>query len=160
MAFVACQGTPGTKEATTIVHECLHKMNDGTAIVTVRILTGRKHQIRCHLQHAGIPIANDYRYHAGVGEHSSAAVAQQQKEQQQISAFGMPNPPDPLKELYETSYCVDNNCEHCSFIRDLFAGEGGLGPHIMEGIWLHCWKYSFPTLGLKFVSPLPQWAVE
>lgn len=32
------------------------------AIVNVRLLTGRKHQIRVHLQHAGHPIAGDDRY--------------------------------------------------------------------------------------------------
>lgn len=168
MAFVTSKGTPGTKEATTIVQECLLKMGDGTAVVSVRILTGRKHQIRCHLQHAGIPIANDYRYCARVGiaeeggeytgEDSSAI--QQLNKRQSTSAFGMPHPPYELKELYEINDVVENNCEHCSFTRDLFAGKRGFGPHVMEGIWLHCWKYSFPTLGLNFGSPLPHWAVE
>ena len=178
MAFVASKGTPGTKEAKTIVQECLRNMGDGTAIVSVRILTGRKHQIRCHLQHAGIPIANDYRYCAagieasageagtcaGTGEGSLPSSIQQLNtcRQQNISAFGMPHPFHQVRELYESNYALgdDTNCDHCSFIRYLFAGKRGFGPHVMEGIWLHCWKYSFPTLGLKFESPLPHWAVE
>lgn len=170
MAFVAPKGTPGTKEATTIVQECLRNMGDGTAIVSLRILTGRKHQIRCHLQHSGIPIANDYRYCTGVGIAGEAGTytgegslpsIQQLNNQQNISAFGMPHPPDQLRELYESNYALGNdNCEHCSFIRNLFAGKRGFGPHVKGKIWLHCWKYSFPTLGLKFESPLPRWAIE
>jgi len=166
MARVAPKGTPGAKEATTIVEECLQKLKDGTAVVAVRILTGRKHQIRCHLQHAGIPIANDHRYCAGVGvvtkddAGEGTSCIQQQGQQLRTSAFGMPHPPHELKELYEANYATEDNCEHCSFVRELFAGERGLGPHVMESIWLHCWKYSFPTLALNFESPLPHWAVE
>ena len=158
MAFVASRGTPGTKEATTIVQECLRQMRDGTAIVSIRILTGRKHQIRCHLQHAGIPIANDYRYCDGNIEASAGEAGAYTSSQQNMSAFGMPHPPDQVRELYALGN--DKYCEHCSFVRDLFAGKRGFGPNVMEGIWLHCWKYGFPTLGLKFESPLPNWAVE
>ena len=62
------------KEATTVVEECWGWVASGggggrkggggdeTAVVVLRIVTGRKHQIRCHLQHAGLPIANDTRY--------------------------------------------------------------------------------------------------
>ncbi len=144
MAYVAVKGTRGAKEATTIVQECLRKMDDGTAVVSVRILTGRKHQIRCHLQHAATPIANDHRYCcAGAVVGGDSSIEQQQH--QQISAFGMPRPPIELKELYEKNYAEDN-CQHCVFVRDLFAGKRGGGPNAMENIWLHCWKYSFPTL--------------
>ena len=121
MAFVASKGTPGTKEATTIVQDCLLKMADGTAVVSVRILTGRKHQIRCHLQHAGIPIANDNRYCDGVG--IAEEGGEQLNKRQGISAFGMPHPPYQVKELYESNDVAENNCEHCSFTRDLFAGK-------------------------------------
>ena len=158
MAFVASKGTPGMKEATTIVQDCLLKMADGTAVVSVRILTGRKHQIRCHLQHAGIPIANDNRYCDGVG--IAEEGGEQLNKRQGISAFGMPHPPYQVKELYESNDVAENNCEHCLFTRDLFAGKRRFGPCVMEGIWLHCWKYSFPTLGLNFDSPLPHWAIE
>ena len=161
IAYVAAKGTRGAKDATTIVQECLRKMDDGTAVVSVRILTGRKHQIRCHLQHAAMPIANDHRYCcAGAvveGDSGENLSSTEQQQHQQISAFGMPRPPIELKELYEKNYAEDN-CQHCIFVRDLFAGKRGGGPNVMENIWLHCWKYSFPTLGLKFESPLPHWA--
>lgn len=38
------------------------RIRDRATLVGVRLLTGRKHQIRVHLQHAGHPIAGDDRY--------------------------------------------------------------------------------------------------
>lgn len=38
------------------------RVGDRATLVDVRLLTGRKHQIRVHLQHAGHPIAGDDRY--------------------------------------------------------------------------------------------------
>lgn len=38
------------------------RVGDWATLVDVRLLTGRKHQIRVHLQHAGHPIAGDDRY--------------------------------------------------------------------------------------------------
>lgn len=38
------------------------RVGGGATVVNVRLLTGRKHQIRVHLQHAGHPIAGDDRY--------------------------------------------------------------------------------------------------
>ena len=40
---------------------------DGTALLHIRLQTGRKHQIRVQLAHAGWPILYDMRYGAGVG---------------------------------------------------------------------------------------------
>lgn len=38
------------------------RVGNRATIVNIRLLTGRKHQIRVHLQHAGHPIAGDDRY--------------------------------------------------------------------------------------------------
>lgn len=38
------------------------RVGDSATVVNVRLLTGRKHQIRAHLRHAGHPIAGDDRY--------------------------------------------------------------------------------------------------
>lgn len=38
------------------------RLGDRATILNVRLLTGRKHQIRVHLHHAGHPIAGDARY--------------------------------------------------------------------------------------------------
>jgi len=131
------------KEASTIVQECRGLMADDTAVVVIQILTGRKHQIRAHLQSAGIPIANDVRYGGNI-------------EQSYTSAFGMPDPPNELKALYESNYV--EGCRYCTHAKSILNGKGGKGPRIMDRIWLHCWKYSFPNLGMKFESPTPAWA--
>lgn len=60
------------------------RVGDRATLVDVRLLTGRKHQIRVHLQHAGHPIAGDDRYgdprfnnlvetHGGSGLHLHAS---------------------------------------------------------------------------------------
>eukprot|EP00977_Amphora_coffeiformis_P011867 scaffold2911_cov177-Amphora_coffeaeformis.AAC.1 len=133
------------KRAVTVVEKCLQKNHvDGTALVQIRLETGRKHQIRIHLQTCGMPIANDERY-GGT------------QSQPHISAFGLPDPPRALKALYEKRF--DEHCEDCVFVLSLLAGKRGLGPSVNQGIWLHCWRYEFPTLGLEFESPLPSWVV-
>ena len=135
------------KRAVTIVEQCLHENPvDNTAVVAIQILTGRKHQIRIHLQSCGMPIANDERY-GGTKGHCPPPM----------SAFGMPEPPSKLETFYQNHF--DADCEDCLFVRDLLSGKRGLGPNVNQGIWLHCWRYEFPTLGLKFESSLPSWAV-
>ena len=51
-------GTPGAKEARL-------GARDGTALVHLRLETGRKHQIRVQLSHLGYPIRYDMRYGHG-----------------------------------------------------------------------------------------------
>ena len=56
-------GTPGAKEA-RLRYERLGA-RDGTALVHLRLETGRKHQIRVQLSHLGYPIRYDMRYGHG-----------------------------------------------------------------------------------------------
>ena len=56
-------GTPGAKEA-RLRYERLGA-RDGTALVHLRLETGRKHQIRVQLSHLGHPILYDMRYGHG-----------------------------------------------------------------------------------------------
>ena len=56
-------GTPGAKEA-RLRYERLGAQ-DGTALVHLRLETGRKHQIRVQLSHLGYPIRYDMRYGHG-----------------------------------------------------------------------------------------------
>jgi 23S rRNA pseudouridine1911/1915/1917 synthase len=60
-------GGPGAKPAETeiVVRETL----PGALLVEARPLTGRKHQVRAHLAHAGLPVLGDSVY----GPHGSAA---------------------------------------------------------------------------------------
>lgn len=52
---------PGGQRAETHV-SVRQRLGKRATIVNVRLLTGRKHQIRVHLHHAGHPIAGDDRY--------------------------------------------------------------------------------------------------
>lgn len=56
-------GTPGAKEARLRYRRL--GAQDGTALVHLRLETGRKHQIRVQLSHLGYPIRYDMRYGHG-----------------------------------------------------------------------------------------------
>ena len=60
---VVPEGTPGAKEA-RLRYERVGA-RDGTALVHLRLETGRKHQIRVQLSHLGYPIRYDMRYGHG-----------------------------------------------------------------------------------------------
>jgi 23S rRNA-/tRNA-specific pseudouridylate synthase len=89
IAFVVSMNNKNRgKFSKTTIMECLHVFDiDNSSVVFIRILSGRKYQIRIDLQQLGLPIANDVLY-GGVGK-----VA--------ISAFGKPDPPTELVEIYE-----------------------------------------------------------
>ncbi|CAJ1965337.1 unnamed protein product [Cylindrotheca closterium] len=144
------------KYSKTVVQECLRTIKeDNTAIVTIRLFTGRKHQIRCHLQHVGLSIANDHRY----GGKQRAPP---------LSAFDLPNPRKELMDMLRKAWKEGqskSNCTFCEFEQTLLKEASSqisknerLGPSVNTGIWLHSWKYAFPTLGMEFEAPLPQWA--
>ena len=54
---------PGTKDAkrAELVYEAV-KMQEEQALVNIRLLTGRHHQIRVQFAHAGLPLLGDARY--------------------------------------------------------------------------------------------------
>jgi len=144
--------------------------HDGTCVIAVRPHTGRKHQLRKHLSHIGLPIANDVKYntmHDGYCFESPKTV----------SAFGLPNPPKELVKLFEGSYL--SHCAHCNYVRNLLGSISkqtettnlkltsspntevsgkGIGPCVSQPIWLHSWRYEFPSLGLSFEAHPPAWA--
>ncbi len=144
--------------------------HDGTCVIAVRPHTGRKHQLRKHLSHVGLPIANDAKYNT-IDE--SYCFDSPKK----VSAFGLPNPPKELVILFEDNYFSD--CAHCNYVRDLLKGKSNetetidqkvasshalelagkdIGPCVSQPIWLHSWRYKFQSLGLSFEAPPPAWA--
>lgn len=56
------EGTPGAKEAR--LRYALLSEADGRALLDVELYTGRPHQIRVQLAHAGLPLEGDQRYNA------------------------------------------------------------------------------------------------
>lgn len=65
-------GTPGAQEARLRYHVLARRPEADTALVHVRLETGRKHQIRVQLQNCGHPIVHDMRYGPGVKGESIA----------------------------------------------------------------------------------------
>lgn len=68
LSKVVCEGTAGAKKAVLqyqVTRQFVPKEADGTQECTcldIRIGTGRFHQIRCQLSHAGMPILGDQKY--------------------------------------------------------------------------------------------------
>ena len=74
---VVPENCPGGKRA-ELEYECLQTAEDGRTLIRIRLLTGRHHQIRVQLAHAGIPIAGDRKYggeRAGTGPLGLCACA-------------------------------------------------------------------------------------
>ena len=63
MVRVVPANTPGAKVAKLRYQKCGEA--DGLTLVRVRLFTGRSHQIRVQLSHAGLPIWGDARYGGG-----------------------------------------------------------------------------------------------
>jgi len=125
------------KRSESVIEDVFTRHGDSTATLGVRILTGRYHQVRCHLQHAGWPIANDPIY-GGVPqlgqEIFNGTRARQMIEEHQIEG-----------------------CTSCEYFRKVATGVEPC-PRLDPTIWLHSWRYNFPTLGLSFEAPPPDWA--
>jgi len=143
-AFVSSEGKP----AQTLVSRVLSVNGPddstgmgATAVVVLEPLTGRTHQIRCHLACAGYVIANDAKY----------------------GASSVPRGPF----IYRDTACGELStmlrkahrpgCEACSFYQQALQSEQPT-LRFKEGIFLHSWKYSFESLGLDLEAPLPAWA--
>ncbi len=126
------------KASGTVIRDTLRTHKDGTSTVVIELLSGRYHQIRCHLNYAGWPIANDAVY-GGIAE--------------------------PTKELYTGPLAREmleqhrlEHCHTCEYYRRVLEGTNPR-PRLDPTIWLHSWRYEFPSLDLKFEAPLPQWAL-
>lgn len=63
LSQIVPEGTKGAKEAK--LDYCLLKEENGYALLDITLHTGRHHQIRAQLAHAGVPIAGDAKYGEG-----------------------------------------------------------------------------------------------
>jgi 23S rRNA-/tRNA-specific pseudouridylate synthase len=151
----------GKPARTTVLAVLVPRLDDGTCVVAVRPHTGRKHQLRNHLAHIGLPIANDEKYNPHYSKPAPTNGG--------VSAFGLPDPPQELVNLFGDRFV--EHCDHCQYARRLLATRVAtrpsgredtttttLGPTVSQPIWLHSWRYEFPTLGLSFTAPPPEWA--
>ncbi|CAJ1412983.1 unnamed protein product [Effrenium voratum] len=133
MALVSPDGKP----AETLISQ-VWPHEDGTSTVAVQPLTGRLHQIRCHLQYGGWPICNDPLY--------GGAITDEPPE-----VFGGPSSQEMMRRD------VRRFCLACEYYQRLLDGEEPK-PRLDPPIWLHSWRYEFPKLKLAFEAPPPAWA--
>ena len=63
---VADEGVKGAKEAKLTYH--LLEQREQEALVEICLMTGRHHQIRVQMAHAGMPLSGDHRYNPGTKE--------------------------------------------------------------------------------------------
>lgn len=85
------------KESKTIIHDA--KVIDGNTLVKLEILTGRKHQIRVHMEDIGYPIIGDPKY--GEGNKNDSGIKLQACEISLPSAKGKNITVELSKDLYE-----------------------------------------------------------
>mmetsp|Transcript_68740 Transcript_68740/g.223821 ORF Transcript_68740/g.223821 Transcript_68740/m.223821 type:complete len:132 (-) Transcript_68740:7-402(-) len=88
----------------------------------------------------GYPIANDGEY-GGQGELGREVYVD--------------NDSGDLRSMLGAHHC--KGCRSCKYFHFVLDGSER-PPRLDPPIWLHSWKYKFPSLGLDFESPLPAWA--
>lgn len=65
---------PGAKRA--VLDYAVRKVHQGECMVEIRLYTGRHHQIRVQMAHAGMPLKNDRKYNKGAaGDFGTPALA-------------------------------------------------------------------------------------
>ncbi|KAL9243381.1 hypothetical protein vseg_017275 [Gypsophila vaccaria] len=123
------------------------------SIVQCEPLTGRTHQIRVHLKHAGHPIANDMLYLGeSIGRRSSKGMSADRaaaKLGDSLPSCASGNN-DELEEESPTEFSIDPMCTNCPNLAPQGYGERE------EGLWLHCVKYTGPDW--SYECPHPDWA--
>lgn len=70
--FVVDRMRKGVREA--VLHYAVASVNNGKALVSVKLLTGRTHQIRVQFASRGLPICGDGKYGGGAGRLMLSAV--------------------------------------------------------------------------------------
>jgi 23S rRNA pseudouridine1911/1915/1917 synthase len=64
----------GAKKA-ILEYTCLKQLPEGRSLLRIRLLTGRHHQIRVQLAHAGMPLAGDRKYNPKAGREQKETPA-------------------------------------------------------------------------------------
>ena len=122
--------------ATYFLH--LAEGHDGTSLVLCAPVTGRTHQIRAHLAHAGCPIANDERYGGSPP-----------------AAFGHGGAKEVEAEVRRLHGEVEDAREHCPHCPSWMPSYTDLAA-VTTPLYLHAYRYAGPDW--VFESPPPVWA--
>ncbi|XP_074567754.1 RNA pseudouridine synthase 7 isoform X2 [Curcuma longa] len=127
--------------------------NGKYSLVLCKPVTGRTHQIRVHLQHAGHPIANDGLYLSKDAPLRSAKGVGADRAAIETCELPISEPAkdDPYAEdASGEEFSIDPMCTNCPNLPP----NGYDGNE--EGLWLHCVRYSGPDW--SYECPYPEWA--
>lgn len=69
LSVVVPSGTEGAKEA--VLHWKLMRHNEACSLVEIELYTGRHHQIRVQMAHAGFPLLGDFKYGSALSKQLS-----------------------------------------------------------------------------------------
>jgi RluA family pseudouridine synthase len=118
--------------------------NGHTSVVKCRPHTGRTHQIRVHLQHAGFPIANDARYGGQMCKSNAYCSTDP----------GMSDDEKKATASYQhDAKMFDDGCPECQ-TGSYWTQKRWLCTHI----WLHALSYNSPEFSCE--TAWPTWAQE
>ena len=127
-------------------------------MLEVQPKTGRKHQIRKHLEHVGLPIANDQRYGGTVRDRDNISAfwgisASSGNRSAMAVGSSLSSSSSSFEELLSAAYT--DGCAFCLNTKKLYESgrksetrvgnngveidDGGFifGPVVSRGIWLH-----------------------
>ncbi|XP_042435045.1 RNA pseudouridine synthase 7-like [Zingiber officinale] len=127
--------------------------NGKYSLVLCQPVTGRTHQIRVHLQHAGHPIANDGLYLSKDAPLRSAKGVGADRAAIETCELPISEPAkdDPYAEdASGEEFSIDPMCTNCPNLPP----NGYDGNEV--GMWLHCVRYSGPDW--SYECPYPEWA--
>jgi tRNA pseudouridine synthase 8/2,5-diamino-6-(5-phospho-D-ribitylamino)-pyrimidin-4(3H)-one deaminase len=142
------------KQSTTTFAVLAYDAATDSTLVRCEPRSGRTHQIRKHLQHAGHPIVLDRQYG---GKHlqlqTGPTETETQTEAESIASFD-----EELKQLAVRAGRVDEECPFCR-------GEA-MEMRFQGHICLHAWRYAYEGGGegggesWSYEAPWPAWATE
>lgn len=126
--------------------------NGEYSIVQCEPLTGRTHQIRVHLQHAGHPIGNDMLYlvDSAMRRSIEGMSADRAAAKLRSSLLSSATESNECEDDSIIDFDIDNMCTNCPNL-----APKGYGGH-EEGLWLHCVRYTGPDW--TYECPFPDWA--
>eukprot|EP00949_MAST-11_sp_MAST-11-sp1_P004693 g4693.t1 len=160
---LACEADVDGKPAVTYfhaynTHEYPAAGRSDSTVVVCKPLTGRKHQIREHLQHLGFPIVNDPQ-HGGLHHHDAMPSPYKDDSRGTLFHFLQESIRSGREEGKDTSELE----KHAQAIQAKDVRWLGEQKVFTRGIYLHAWKYECLAddgqIRWSFEAPLPEWVV-